>query len=356
MSVHRKELVSLLSINNLTVGYNTNPVIKQLNLSVEPGEIVALFGPSGSGKSTALKAIAGLLHDATGSIELAGQTLLSDKVNVPTEQRHVGLIFQDYALFPHLTVAENICFGLLKASKSEKEQVVSELLRLVKMSEYIDAYPHQLSGGQQQRVAIVRALATKPELLLFDEAFSNLDPQFRFELIEEMRDILKSKGITAVFVTHNQDEAFAFCDKIAVLHEGKVVQIDTPEHLFSYPKNKFVAEFLGSGVWLGAEISSVSSLNSEWGELPYAGERDLSNLVGQSAEVYLRPHQIGLTESADGVFEVLHERFVGEFYEIELQWRQQSLKIRTHSSYLGKRVNIRVKQPVLNVFENNAPS
>lgn len=343
--------MSLLSIDNLTVGYGNSEVIKQLSLNVEPGEIVALFGPSGSGKSTALKAIAGLLSNATGTIELAGRTLLSASSNVPTEKRRIGLIFQDYALFPHLTVAENICFGLLKETKEEQEQIVTELLSLVKMSQYRDVYPHQLSGGQQQRVAIVRALATKPELLLFDEAFSNLDPQFRFELIEEMRDILKSRGITAVFVTHNQDEAFAFCDRIAVLQQGQVVQIDTPEHLFSYPKNRFVAEFLGSGVWLGASVTSSSTLNSEWGTLPYAGEKDISSWVGRAAEVYLRPHQIGLKVDENGPFEVAHERFVGEFYEIELEWRNQSLKIRTHSSYLGKRVNIRVKQPVLNVFE-----
>lgn len=342
--------MSQLSIKGLDVRYDQHQVIKNLDLDVQEGEIVALFGPSGSGKSTVLKAITGLLSHASGTIELAGHTLLSDNNSVATERRNIGLIFQDYALFPHLTVAENICFGLQKATSQEKNQTVEELLSLVKMSEYLDAYPHQLSGGQQQRVAIVRALATKPDLLLFDEAFSNLDPQFRFELIEEMRSILKNKGITALFVTHNQDEAFAFCDRIAVLNHGRIIQIDRPERLFSYPSDRFVAEFLGQGVWLEARVESADSLSSEWGQLPYRGEKSIADKTGELVDVYLRPHQIGFTEDSNGVFCVEHERFVGEFYQVELEWRQQSLKIRTHSSFLNKRVNIRVKQPVLHVF------
>ena len=342
--------MSQLSIKGLDVHYDQHQVIKNLDLEVQEGEIVALFGPSGSGKSTVLKAVTGLLNHASGSIELAGHTLLSNKKAVPTERRNIGLIFQDYALFPHLTVSENICFGLVKVSPLEKQQTVDELLALVKMSEYKDAYPHQLSGGQQQRVAIVRALATKPDLLLFDEAFSNLDPQFRFELIEEMRAILKSKGITALFVTHNQDEAFAFCDRIAVLNHGRIAQIDNPERLFSYPSDRFVAEFLGQGVWLEARVESENTLSSEWGDLPYQGEKSIAGMIGELVDVYLRPHQIGFTEADDGVFCVEHERSVGEFYQVELEWRQQSLKIRTHSSFLNKRVNVRVKQPVLHVF------
>lgn len=345
--------MSQLSIKGLDVRYDQYQVIKNLDLEVQEGEIVALFGPSGSGKSTILKAITGLLSHASGTIELAGHTLLSGHNSVPTERRNIGLIFQDYALFPHLTVSENICFGLQNSTQQEKQQTVDELLALVKMSEYPDAYPHQLSGGQQQRIAIVRALATKPDLLLFDEAFSNLDPQFRFELIEEMRFILKSRGITALFVTHNQDEAFAFCDRIAVLNHGRIVQIDTPERLFSYPNDRFVAEFLGQGVWLEARVESANSLNSEWGVLPYQGEASIEAKQGELVDVYLRPHQIGFTEAVDGVFCVEHERFVGEFYQVELEWRQQSLKIRTHSSFLNKRVNIRVKQPVLHTFSKS---
>lgn len=321
-----------------------------MDLQVEPGEIVALFGPSGSGKSTVLKAVTGLLDGASGTIELNNTVLLSEQYKRPTEQRNIGLIFQDYALFPHLTVAQNICFGLFGEDDSTQQNIVTELLTLVKMTEYKDVYPHQLSGGQQQRVAIVRALATKPNLLLFDEAFSNLDPQFRFELIEEMRVILKQRGITGLFVTHNQDEAFAFCDRIAVLHKGLIAQIDSPENLFSYPSNKFVAEFLGQGVWLPAKVINEHTLSSEWGDLPYAGKVSIANRVGETVDVYLRPHQIGLREDDAGAFKVEHERFVGEFYQVELAWCDQILKIRTHHSFIKKQVTPRVKQPVLSVF------
>ena len=347
--------MSLLTIKNLSVSYGDQVVIKDLDLSISNGEIVALFGPSGSGKSTILKAVTGLLKQVNGDVLLSGRVLNADDVNLPTEQRNIGLIFQDYALFPHLTVLENIEFGIKRWDLAKREAKVEELLSLIKMTEYKHSYPHQLSGGQQQRVAIARALATEPELLLFDEAFSNLDPQFRFELIEEIRVILKSSNIAALFVTHNQNEAFVFCDRIAVLQSGEIAQIDTPGELFNYPANEFVTEFLGPGVWLPAVIESPNQLSSEWGLLPYAGKTDLSSKIGEHVKVYLRPHQIGLqnnnsTTSTTPTFMIDSERFVGEFFESTLNWHHQSIKVRTHDSFYNQKVRVRIKQAITQVY------
>ena len=219
--------MSVLSLQNLKVSYQKQAVINALDLEIEAGEIVALFGPSGGGKSTVLKSIAGLLDEVEGHIEVNGVTLLSDKVRLPAEKRNTGLIFQDYALFPHMTVAENVGYGLHKLKKSQRAERIESMLALIKMTEYADKYPHELSGGQQQRIAIVRALACEPSIMLFDEAFSNIDPQLRFELIADIRALLKHQNTSALFVTHNQDEAFAFCDRIAVLNQGRIEQIGT---------------------------------------------------------------------------------------------------------------------------------
>ncbi|NVK23404.1 MAG: ABC transporter ATP-binding protein [Gammaproteobacteria bacterium] len=340
----------VLSIQSLNVSYDTKHVIQSLDLSIEPGEIVALFGPSGCGKTTVLKSIAGLIEQATGTIEVAGRRVLGKQENVATELRKVGLIFQDYALFPHLTVRENIAFGMTHLSKSEQASKVEQMLSLIKLSEYIDSYPSQLSGGQQQRIAIVRALACEPDILLFDEAFSNLDPLFRFELIADIRHLLKEHHISALFVTHNQDEAFAFCDRIAVMHQGKIEQIDTAEKLFESPKTPFIAEFLGEGVWLDCKVESATQLQSSFGTLNYSGNISLNDKVGQQARVYLRPHQLSLAENADSSVQVIAERFVGECYESTISWQAQTVIVKCEKSMLNKTVNLKVKTDIQSVF------
>ncbi len=334
----------------MNVSYGAQPIIKNLELSVGSGEIVALFGPSGGGKSTILKAVAGLLTSVSGRIVISGKTIMDAEVCVSAENRKVGLIFQDYALFPHLTVAQNIAFGLDSLSKAQTKQKVASLLELIKMSEYAQRFPHELSGGQQQRIAIVRALACEPELLLFDEAFSNIDPQFRFELIAEIRALLKQQNIAALFVTHNQDEAFAFCDKIAILNQGQVEQLDDAERLFNYPNTPFVAEFLGQGIWLACEVVSPTELLSELGSITYAGENQLSAKVGESVQVYIRPHQLTLTRSTSSCFMVTKERFCGENYESQIQCLGQTLTVKTPHSFLNQTVNVKVNAAVCSVF------
>lgn len=321
-----------------------------MELSINEGEIVALFGPSGCGKTTVLKSVAGLLEQAKGNITIAGRDVLSSKLNVPTEKRKVGLIFQDYALFPHLTIAENIAFGLSHLSKEESNQKVREMLDLVKMAEYIDAYPNQLSGGQQQRIAIVRALACEPDILLFDEAFSNIDPQFRFELIADIRLLLKQQNIAAMFVTHNQDEAFAFCDRIAVMSKGKIEQLDTAEKLFSEPSTRFVAEFLGEGIWQQALVNTPSTLVSEFGEINYTGSQDLSGYLGKHVGIYLRPHQLSLVSRENSEIEVQQERFVGDGYQSQLELTQGLVHVKSSHSFLGKTVSIQATGSLEKVF------
>lgn len=263
-----------LSIENLRCSYQSQPVVDGFNLLVgdgaDDGEIVCLFGKSGCGKSTVLKAVAGLVDVAAGRIQVNGLVVNDEHQFVAPEKRRVGMIFQDYALFPHLTVLENVAFSLPKSRRDEAH----DLLQLVNLSEKSDSYPHQLSGGQQQRVAIARALAAKPEVLLMDEPFSNIDHQIRYDLIRDIRQILKKKRISTIFVTHNQAEAFAFADKIAMMRDGAVAQCDAVETVYKHPVDSDVGRLLGrlnvipaamlsamadSRVLLGADAATTAS-------------------------------------------------------------------------------------------------
>ena len=219
-------------------------VVNQLDLQLEQGEIGCLLGASGCGKTTILRAIAGFEPLQNGTIRLDGRELSAGSQQIAPEQRGVGMMFQDYALFPHLTVEKNISFGLRRWNKQERIARVDEMLELVGLQAERKRYPHELSGGQQQRVALARALAPSPSLLLLDEPFSNLDVDTRERLAFEVRDILKQAGLTALLVTHNQAEAFAIADCIGVMQQGQIVQWGTPLQLHEQPANDFVAEFI----------------------------------------------------------------------------------------------------------------
>ena len=240
------------------------------------------------------------------------------------------------------------------ASAGVRPNKVQDMLALIKMTQYAERFPHELSGGQQQRIAIVRALACEPSLLLFDEAFSNIDPQFRFELIADIRALLKAQNIAALFVTHNQDEAFAFCDRIAVLNRGRIEQVGKAEALFRAPKTKFIAEFLGDGVWLSAQVQGGDLLSSELGSLTYRGEQDLTALAGKEVELYLRPHQLSLTADDKSHIRVEQERFVGGGYESILMFSDQHLRVHTQESFLNQAVAVRVNATVTCVFPKSA--
>ena len=238
----------MLEINRITVGYpgpqGWVAAAKDVSFSLKDGEIGCLLGPSGCGKTTVLRAIAGFEPLQSGYIALNGQTLSSPENIVPAETRHMGMMFQDYALFPHLTVQDNVGFGLRHLSKATRKQRVDELLNLVGLAGHQSRYPHELSGGQQQRVALARSLAPEPSLLLLDEPFSNLDVDTRERLAFELRDILKQTGHTALLVTHNHDEAFALGDQIGVMNEGQLLQWGPPSNLHDKPANETVKAIL----------------------------------------------------------------------------------------------------------------
>ncbi len=238
----------LLTLDRISLAYDTPegmvPVVDNLSLRLEEGHIGCLLGASGCGKTTVLRAIAGFEPLRAGSISLGTTTLSAPGRQIAPEHRHVGMMFQDYALFPHLNVEKNIAFGLRRWDKQRRRQRVDELLLLVGLEHSGQRYPHELSGGQQQRVALARALAPEPELLLLDEPFSNLDVDTRERLAFEVRDILKATGHTAILVTHNQAEAFAIADRIGVMQNGVIAQWDTPYGLHHNPVSAGVADFV----------------------------------------------------------------------------------------------------------------
>ncbi|KCB43034.1 ABC transporter ATP-binding protein [Bordetella hinzii] len=238
----------LLELEHLALGYDTpqglKRVVEDLSLALPAGQIGCLLGESGCGKTTVLRAIAGFEPLRAGRILLDGRVLSSPTGQVVPEKRHVGMMFQDYALFPHLTVAQNVAFGLRRLPRPQQQARVQEMLELVGLSHAAQSYPHEISGGQQQRVALARALAPSPELLLLDEPFSNLDVDTRERLAFEVREILKATGHTAILVTHNQAEAFAIADRIGIMQKGRIAQWDTPYNLRHAPASDFVRDYI----------------------------------------------------------------------------------------------------------------
>ena len=245
-----------LSLSQLSVHYpgQPQPAVDAATLGLRAGDIGVLIGPSGCGKTTLLRAVAGLERASSGRITLGGEVVSDTTHHLPAEQRRIGMVFQDYALFPHLDVGRNVAFGIHQLPRGQRDARVAEVLRLVGLDGLQARYPHELSGGQQQRVALARALAPSPRLLLLDEPFSNLDVDLRERLAHEVRAILKAAGATALFVTHDQLEAFAIGDVIGVMHQGHLHQWDDAYALYHRPATRFVAEFIGHGVFAPAQI------------------------------------------------------------------------------------------------------
>lgn len=249
----------LLTVQQLSVKLQNKVVLSSLDLSLNEGDILGLVGASGCGKTTLLNTIAGFTKPSAGKVVIDGHLLNDGQQCVPAEKRQVGMIFQDYALFPHLTVKENIAFGIAKLNKAEQVKQIDHLLTILKLTDYSESYIHQLSGGQQQRVAIARALAPKPKLLLLDEPFSNIDARLRNELMVEIRGLLKQFKTTAIFVTHNKDEVFTFADKMAVMAQGKLLQLDAPSVICQQPNSYQVADFLQLGSWLPCQVDATNA-------------------------------------------------------------------------------------------------
>jgi iron(III) transport system ATP-binding protein len=313
-----------LRVEALEVQLGENPVLKGVNLEVAPGEVVALLGPSGSGKTTLLRAVAGLVRPRAGRIALGKEVFFDGErgVFLPPERRNLGLVFQSYALWPHRTVYENVAYGLRLRRVPEREvhQRVLSLLDRLGLTGLEGRYPGALSGGQQQRVSLARALAYDPKLLLLDEPLSNLDAKLRDQARLWLRETLKATGKAALFVTHDQAEAMAIADRIALLHEGRMEQVGTPEELYRNPKTLFVADFLGNPNVVEA---LVVGLDGEWARLELAGfplrARAMGPLTpGRLAKLVLRPEALrpagpGEVNVLEG--ELAHSLYLGSHYE-----------------------------------------
>lgn len=244
--------MTFLQINNVSKSFGSTDAVKDFNLNIDKGELVSFLGPSGCGKTTTLRMVAGFETPSSGSIVINRE----DITNTPPNQRDVGMVFQSYALFPNMTVSGNIGFGLKVAKKQSNEikARVDELLELINMPGYGARYPYQLSGGQQQRVALARALALRPEVLLLDEPLSALDAKIRVSLRSEIRSIQKKLGITAIYVTHDQEEALSISDRVVVMYEGQMEQVGTPFEIYNFPQTAFVANFVGTLNAVEAEV------------------------------------------------------------------------------------------------------
>jgi iron(III) transport system ATP-binding protein len=343
---------AFLSIENVAVKYGDVTAVSGISLGLERGEIGCLLGPSGCGKSTLLRAIAGFEPLSGGKI-IANETLLSSTDHdIAAEHRGVGMVFQDIALFPHLTVEQNIAFGLTALSKPEKTKRVSELLALVGLPGMETRYPHSLSGGQQQRIALARALAPKPNVLLMDEPFSGLDATLKETLVPEIREILKRENITTILVTHDQLEAFAVADKVALMNQGRIEQFDTPFDIYHEPKTRFAADFIGQGYFISATVLNENQINTDLGILDL-NEPTLYP-VETPVDLLIRPDDVLHDDDSSFEGKVLQKHFKGTFYQyqVELSNGRKLLCIAPshHDHKVGQSIGIRLELDHFQIF------
>lgn len=340
-----------LELDAIEVGYDGRRIVGELSLAIEPGEIACLLGPSGSGKTTVLRAIAGFEPLRAGRIRGDGQILSEPGRAVPPEQRGIGLVFQDFALLPHLTCADNIAFGLFRLPAAERQRRVAELLEVVGLAASAKRYPHELSGGMQQRVALARALAPQPRLLLLDEPFSSLDPDLREKLSLDVRRILKAQGSTALLVTHSQTEAFAMADRVGVLSDGALRQWASAYELYHRPSSREVANFVGERIWLRGEIqpdgrvaTTLALLQPRNGGLP----------AGSRVDVLLRPDDVIHDDASPLQARVIDRTFRGSdfLYTLALDdgTRLLSLVPSHHDHAVGQQIGIRLELEHVVVF------
>lgn len=334
----------LLQLDGVECRYGNRSVIRSLSLRIRRGTITCLLGPSGGGKTTVLRAIAGFQAIQGGEIRLRGALASGPGFTIPPERRRIGMVFQDYALFPHLDVLGNITFGLRGISRAKRRGICAEMLEVVGLEAHARRYPHELSGGQQQRVAVARALAVKPDLMLFDEPFSSLDVDRRERLGRDVKEILKRHGTTAVLVTHDQLEAFAMGEQIGVLHEGNLLQWDTPFNLYHDPVSRFVADFIGQGRFVEAVLRTPDTLETPLGSIQ--ADRAFLWETGTRLEVLLRPDDI--VPDRDGRLKgrVISKAFKGAetLYTLDLEAGIEVLALfPSHLDYaIGDAVSVRV--------------
>ena len=338
----------VLELDGIAKHFGGEAVVSDLSLTVHDGEILTLLGPSGCGKTTTLRLIAGLEKPTAGHIHLEDVDVAGNGQFVPPEDRGVGVVFQEFALFPHLTARENVAFGLQEWDTEERDARVEELLELVGLETHGDHLPDELSGGQQQRIALARSLAPEPEMLLLDEPFSNLDVDLRVEMREEVRRIIKETGVTAISVTHDQEEALSISDRVAVMNEGNIEQIDVPERVFQEPKSRFVAGFLGHANFLKGEVHG-DHVDTSLGRVLRDDVNGLAHQYdGSEIDLLVRPDDVTAYPAADTEANgrVVYRRYLGPtvLYRVELDTGETIECMHNHSDRikLDERVAVRV--------------
>ncbi|VAX35650.1 Cell division transporter, ATP-binding protein FtsE (TC 3.A.5.1.1) [hydrothermal vent metagenome] len=309
------------------------------SLNIEQGELLAILGPSGSGKTTLLRLIAGLAYPNEGVITVDQKIVFDRHTLISPENRQVGMMFQDHALFPHLSVRKNILFGIHKWPKDKQKKRLEELMSLLELEGYLGRYPHELSGGQQQRVALARTLAQNPKVVLLDEPLSNIDADLRMSLAQELRDVLKKTKTTSVWVTHDQTEALDLSDRILVINEGRVEQLDKPWNIYNEPKTRFVADFVGTAVFINGELKD-NHIITEIGSIQCPP--CLKN--SKHLDLMLRPDDIRVTLDETGMGTICKHQFWGsvQLYSVKLPSGQQLLTTQpSHTTWpIGKKVSI----------------
>ncbi|MDT7040818.1 ABC transporter ATP-binding protein [Candidatus Nitronereus thalassa] len=341
----------VLELHKVTCSYEPGrPAVQDISFAVQKGDIICLLGPSGCGKTTTLRAIAGFESVLEGSVRLDGKMVADGNHHVPPEQRRVGMVFQDYALFPHLCVNDNVGFGLNQLAAENRRRRVEEMLSLTGLSDFGRRYPHELSGGQQQRVALARALAPQPVLLLLDEPFSNLDPDMTYKMRGELHQVLKNTQTTAVLVTHDHEEAFTMADKVAVLHQGRLEQFASPETIYHLPNSRFVAEFVGQADFIPGEIHEHYVV-TELGHLPLPNHYQGSEHV----DVMIRPDDIKIcgAESTGARIETRQFRGSENLYGIRLKSGRliHSSESSTQIHAVGTQVALKIVVPHIVLFD-----
>ena len=343
-----------LTLENIAFSYpkSEKATLKNFNLAIGKGDSIGLVGASGCGKSTLLRLIAGLETLAAGSITLDGQLLSSPKVSVLPENRHIGMVFQNHCLFPHMTVRNNIAYGIRQ--RLHKKERVNEMLALIEMQSHADRYPYQLSGGQQQRVALARALAPRPQLLLLDEPFASLDAHLRLQLAQDVRALLENEGVSAIMVTHDQAEAFAFADVLGVLQNGELAQWANPYDVYHQPASRAVAEFVGQGAWVHGQVMDAHTVTLPLGQ--YVSERAHGFALGATLDVLLRPDDVVHVEDASLQARVLDKSFRGSdfMYQLALPCGQTVLaQVASHHRHaVGEWIGVQLDLNHLIAFES----
>jgi len=335
-----------LDLHGVERRFGETVAVAGLTLGLPQGDIGCLLGPSGCGKTTALRCIAGFEPVDAGEISARGRLLSGQGFTVPPAGRHIGMVFQDFALFPHLDVLANVGFGLHTLSRAERSRRSLELLDIVGLADHGGRYPHELSGGQQQRVALARALAPRPELVLLDEPFSSLDIDLRARLSIEVREILKKLGATAMLVTHDQNEAFAMADVVGVMQHGRLEQWDAPYELYHRPATRFVADFIGQGTFLPGEVVGPDSVSTELGTV--SGGFAARHAPGSRIDLLLRPDDVIYDESSPLKVEIVQKAFRGAdfLYTLKLKSGAPLLSLvpsHHHHHRVGEFIGVRIE-------------